>query len=270
MLRQTQAALVAVQVVDNSEAVQGIAAAVAGLSAGALPGEVARVLPADASGVLDNALTLAAYATPNTLTAINLAAYSATSNDVTVSSNTVPVISGSPAASVTANSGYAFQPSTSDADGDTLTFSIVNKPRWALFDSSTGRLYGTPGDADVGTYDRITISASDGEAVATLPAFSIRVDAQAGSTGSFSLSWNAPVARADGTPLSLSDIDGYRIYFGDKPGSYTSNVNIADGRTLSATINNVSAGSYYVVMTTYDITGLESGYSAEIVKQANY
>ena len=38
--------------------------------------------------------------------------------------NSAPVISGTPAGTVVAGSAYEFQPTVSDADGDTLTFSV--------------------------------------------------------------------------------------------------------------------------------------------------
>ena len=70
---------------------------------------------------------------------------------------------------------YSFRPNAADADGDTLTFSVANKPGWANFNTSTGRLNGTPSAADVGTYANITITVSDGTADASLAAFSIQV-----------------------------------------------------------------------------------------------
>ena len=54
-----------------------------------------------------------------------------------------PILSGSPPTKITAAHYYSFQPSVSNPDG-TLTYSIANKPSWAVFDASTGRLYGTP------------------------------------------------------------------------------------------------------------------------------
>jgi hypothetical protein len=254
--------------VDNSAAVQGVAAGVASVPVNALPGKVAQVLPASSSASLNRALTLVANATSKQRNAVNLAVYSTTASTNIPATNSAPVITGVPAKSVAVNNGYMFQPGATDADGDTLTFSITNKPRWAVFNSATGRLNGTPAGTDAGTYGNIVISVSDGAASAVLPAFSIQVNAATGTTGSFTLNWTAPVARADGTPLSLADIDGYRIYYGKKPGAYNQNVNIADGRTLSATVKNIPAGGYYVVMTTYDVKGLESGYSREISKQA--
>jgi hypothetical protein len=88
------------------------------------------------------------------------------------------------------------------------------------------------------------------------------------ATGSLSLNWVAPVARADGTPLSLADIDGFYIYYGNKAGSYTYSVKVTDGTTQRITLNNLAIGTYYIVMTTYDVDGRESVYSAMVKKSA--
>src|SRR5512134_2129112 len=85
--------------------------------------------------------------------------------------NLAPVISGIPATSVVTGSSYNFRPTTTDANGDRLRFSIANKPAWANFSSRTGRLSGTPGVGSVGTYSNIVISVSDRQARASLPAF---------------------------------------------------------------------------------------------------
>jgi len=92
-----------------------------------------------------------------------------------VSLNKAPVISGVPAATVNQATAYSFVPTSSDPDGDTLTFSIVNKPTWAVFDPATGVLSGTPSKADVGTSSGVVISVSDGTLSASLPVFSVEV-----------------------------------------------------------------------------------------------
>jgi hypothetical protein len=89
--------------------------------------------------------------------------------------NVAPTISGTPATQVTANNAYSFTPSASDPNGDTLTFSVASLPAWASFNSSTGRINGTPSVANVGTYNNIRITVSDGSLSASLPAFSITV-----------------------------------------------------------------------------------------------
>jgi len=88
------------------------------------------------------------------------------------------------------------------------------------------------------------------------------------TTGSMTLQWTAPVTRTDGTPLSLSEIAGYRVHYGTSPGSYPHHVDITDGSLQSATLTGVPVGTYYIAMSTYDSNGLESSYSASIVKDA--
>ena len=179
--------------------------------------------------------------------------------------NYVPVISGEPATSVTTIESYDFQPVASDADGDKLEFSISGMPAWASFDTATGRLNGTPGIDDVGTYSNIVISVTDGADEIALAPFSIQVNEYV-QLGSLSLSWSAPTMRSDGTPLSQEEINGYRIYYGEYEGEYTESVKITNGKARSATLDDIPVGNYYVAMTTYDIDGRESGHSMSVFK----
>ena len=545
MLKQTKVALTATQVLDSGTAVKAIISGVDGIAPNALSSEATKVLPADASTALNQAVTMAPYASDTDIAAINQVvdvtssggttsggtsgSGSTTDGSTTGSGTTVPVtnsspvISGTPVTAVVSGSPYSFQPTATDADGDTLSFSISGKPAWASFSSTTGRLSGTPAtggsysnivisvsdgqasaslpafsiqvqaanqppvisgtpvtavvsgspysfqptatDADgdtlsfsisgkpawasfssttgrlsgtpatSGSYSNIVISVSDGQASASLPAFSIQVQAASSAsgnlalgrpvvvssveyggvegnyavdgevstrwssrysdpqwiyvdlgatyaidhvvlnweayasryeiqvsadaqnwltvftegngndgivdisfapasaryvrmlgvqrgtsygyslreievygaggggttsggtsgsgtsgggtssgsttsggttdgsaapvqTGNISLHWTAPVTRADGTPLSLSDIDGYHVYYGTSAGSYPNQLNVADGTAQSATITDIPVGTYYIVMTTYDVTGLESVYSATVAKTA--
>ena len=91
--------------------------------------------------------------------------------------NGKPSISGSPVTSIRQGEAYSFRPLATDPDGDTLTFKIANKPAWASFDSRNGRLYGTPGAGDVGSYSSIRISVTDGKDTAQLSAFTLNVEA---------------------------------------------------------------------------------------------
>ncbi|ERJ58174.1 Ig-like domain-containing protein [Sphingobacterium paucimobilis] len=96
-------------------------------------------------------------------------------NTVLKSVNHAPLITGTPTTTVDQDATYSFTPAANDVDGDVLTFSIMNKPSWATFDPATGRLTGTPSNADVGTTSGIMISVSDGTLTASLSAFSITV-----------------------------------------------------------------------------------------------
>ena len=102
--------------------------------------------------------------------------------DPGVPTNAAPQISGTPASSVNVGDTYSFVPSATDADDDSLTFSISNQPTWASFESSTGRLSGMPTIGDAGTDTNIVISVSDGDASDSLAAFSITVNAVATNT----------------------------------------------------------------------------------------
>jgi len=93
----------------------------------------------------------------------------------TARDNVPPTISGAPATSVAPGAAYSFTPSASDANGDPLRFSISRKPGWASFDTTTGRLSGTPGTSNVGTYTNIVISVTDGNPYVSLAPFSITV-----------------------------------------------------------------------------------------------
>lgn len=105
---------------------------------------------------------------------VSLPAFAIQVQDV---ANRPPTISGTPATAVQVSQAYSFQPSASDPDGDSLTYSIANRPAWASFSTSTGRLSGTPATAHVGNYTNISIRVSDGRATTSLPSFSISVQA---------------------------------------------------------------------------------------------
>jgi hypothetical protein len=95
--------------------------------------------------------------------------------------NTALNISGTPATSVFVGALYSFTPT---ATGSNLTFSIVNKPTWATFNTVTGQLSGTPTTANLGTTSGIVISVTDGVTTVSLPTFSITVSPVSGGSGS--------------------------------------------------------------------------------------
>src|SRR5690606_40005888 len=119
--------------------------------------------------------------------------------------------------SVQVGTPYVFTPSASDADGDSLSFSIVNRPAWLSFTPSTGQLEGMPGAGHVGTHSNIRITVSDGKATASLPAFSITVTAAAPENRAPTISGTPSSAATLGEPYAFvptaSDPDGDRLTF---------------------------------------------------------
>ena len=163
------------------------------------------------------------------------AAENESSETQTPSQNRAPAISGTPDSAVMTGDNYSFTPSASDADGDPITFTIVNKPTWATFDSSTGSLNGQPLLGDIGIYENIRITASDGLNSSDLPAFSINVTQTA--LGSISLTWTAPTQNDDGS--ALTDLAGFKLYYGTSPGNYTKQVRIDNASISTYLIENL-------------------------------
>jgi len=172
-------------------------------------------------------------------------------------SNRAPVISGTPATSVNAGSAYSFRPTASDADGNTLTYSIANRPSWATFNTGTGALTGTPTASQVGSYGNITISVSDGKASASLAAFAIAVVDV--SNGAATLSWTPPTTNTDGS--TLTGLAGYRISYGTNASALTQTVQIANPSVTTYSLSNLSPGTYYFAVRAYTSTGTESSNS---------
>lgn len=114
--------------------------------------------------------------------------------------NVAPTISGSPKTFIKAGNAYAFVPTAADANGDKLTFKIVNKPGWMWFNAATGKLAGTPGAKQAGrTFSGIKISVTDGVSTVSLPTFWITVGA-----GSTATTNRAPTI--SGTPVTTATV----------------------------------------------------------------
>ncbi len=176
--------------------------------------------------------------------------------------NLAPSIAGAPPGSVVYGQGYSFKPTALDPEGGTLKFSIVNKPPWATFDSATGTLAGTPQLGDIGVYAGISITVTDGVYLVTLPAFQVSVVGTA--TGAITLSWMPPTQREDGTPLT--DLAGYKVYWGTTLGSYANSISINNAGVVSYVIEQLVPGKYYLTATAFDSKGIESTFSNVVAK----
>ena len=182
----------------------------------------------------------------------------------TTVSNSAPTISGQPETSIPEGNYYSFAPTAYDADGDTLTFSIANKPSWASFNTGTGRITGTPRTSDVGTYANIVISASDGKASDALPPFSVNVSPADQATSSVTVSWARPTINADGS--NLTDLAGYMLYYGTVSGRYDQFLAIPNADVTSVAVENLVSARWYFAVRAYNADGVESDFSTEVSK----
>ena len=172
--------------------------------------------------------------------------------------NRPPTISGAPTTAVTVGTAYSFTPTAGDPDGDTLTFSVVNLPAWASFNTATGRLSGTPAAQHVGTTTGVVISVDDGrQGTASLAAFNVTV--QAVAVGSATLTWMPPTTNTDGSPLN--DLAGYKVYWGTSLGNYPNSTTLSNPGLTSYMVENLAPGTYYFVATAFNTGGVESSFS---------
>lgn len=81
--------------------------------------------------------------------------------------------------------------------------------------------------------------------------------------GPVAVSWVAPQENVDGS--QLTDLAGYRIYYGESSRTYSDMVEVGNSTATSHTLS-LASGDYYVAMTALDADGNESGYSNEVIK----
>jgi hypothetical protein len=114
----------------------------------------------------------------------------------------------------------------------------------------------------VGIYRNLTIQVSANGKYATLPPFTIEVMA-AGQLG-VTLSWVPPTQNDDGS--ALTNLSGYKIRYGAKPGVYTTTITLKSPGVASHYVDNLVPGTYYFVILSYNAKGTESNLSNEAAK----
>ena len=84
-------------------------------------------------------------------------------------------------------------------------------------------------------------------------------------TSEVTLAWEEPTTNIDGTPLT--DLEGYRVYFGPGSGNYRYKNDV--GTATTCTIGGLTPGYWCFVVTAYDTAGNESDYSNEVCVEIN-
>ncbi|MGH8176340.1 MAG: putative Ig domain-containing protein [Steroidobacter sp.] len=163
--------------------------------------------------------------------------------------------------SVNANSAYSFMPNADDVDGDALTFEIQNKPEWASFSTTTGKLSGTPTLTHAGSFANIVISVSDGKISSALPAFSITVTQP--TLNSVTLYWTAPTQNTDGSPVNLA---GFTVLYGTSQSALHQSVRINNPGLNTYVLDSLPPGTYYFAVKAFSSDGAESSQSNSVSK----
>jgi Putative Ig domain len=210
-------------------------------------------------------------------------------------------IDGRPTTTVTDESGYWFQPKVTDAKKSPfIKFDIYNKPAWASFDGTNGRLWGRA--KGVGTYSNIIIRVTDWWGYTDTAPFSITVvknpaavPAASASTaptnsghastpainqpvinqpainkpvinptsaGTAALDWIPPTENTDGSVLT--DLAGYNVHYGTSPDQLTQVARLANPGLASYVVDNLSPGKWYFAVSSYATNGAESSISGVV------
>jgi hypothetical protein len=172
-----------------------------------------------------------------------------------VVANRPPMFTSTPIVNATVGVRYEYTPVVTDADLDPLTFIVLSRPPWASFDTTTGKLSGTPSATDVGQRSQLGITASDGEASVTqmFGMFTVHPGIQASKV---TLSWTPPTQNVDGT--SLTNLAGYRIVYGPSAANLTQLIEISQPGVSTYVVENLTAGTWYFAVKAYTSAGAES------------
>ncbi len=131
-------------------------------------------------------------------------------------------------------------PTASDPDGDTLSFSYSDWMSSSNYVTSLG---------DAGTH-AVTVTVSDGSLTD-----SRNVTVNVNYYSQATLTWDANTEE---------DLSGYRLYYGTSSGSYSNNVDVGD--KTSHSLSGLKSGqTYYIVARAYDSSGNESNDSSEMI-----
>ncbi len=96
---------------------------------------------------------------------------------------------------------------------------------------------------------------------------SVNVTVVLSSDGTALLSWTPPTENTDDS--TLTDLAGYKIYYGTSPGSYSNTEIINNPGLTSFLIESLASADWYFVMTAFNSSGVESSYSTEVSKTIN-
>ena len=143
----------------------------------------------------------------------------------------------------------------------------------AVTQSRASQLYvSAPTSSGSSTTGSTTTSTDTGSSSSTSSTTTTITNTGSSSTGSSVavdsalLQWQAPSTREDGTSLSMAELKGYEIDYGQDPSNLNQTMTINDAYTMSATIANLSSGQWYFAVKAIDTNGNISPMSSVVTK----
>ena len=108
----------------------------------------------------------------------------------------------------------------------------------------------------------LTCSGAGGEVYDTA-----KVTVVLNNSGTALLSWTPPIENTDNS--LLTDLAGYKIYYGTSPGSYSDSITIENPGLTSYLVENLASAEWYFVMTSFNSNWIESSHSYEVSKSVD-
>lgn len=144
------------------------------------------------------------------------------------------------------------------------TQNLTTAVTWSSSTTAVAAISNADGSKGLAT----SVTAGSTTITATLGSVSGEATLTVVESGSVSLTWDAPTTNTDGSFLDpLTGLATYKIYYGAAPYQYTQVVTVSNpGATTITKELTLSAGTYYIAVTTVNISGAESDYSNEVIK----
>ena len=81
-------------------------------------------------------------------------------------------------------------------------------------------------------------------------------------SGKVTLNWALPTNNEDGS--ALTDLAGFRVYYGQSPYALSASVDVAGAASSSVEIAELAAGTWYFAIASYNRVGIESSRSGVV------
>ena len=163
--------------------------------------------------------------------------------------DSIPVISSSPITQVNEGAAYLYQVVASDADGDTLAYSLSQSPSWLSINPSTGLISGTAPSVTANTNYAVSVNVSDGVNIVT-QSYTLTVDYIAPANIPPVIS-SSPITQVNEGAAYLyqvvaSDADGDTLAYSLSQSPSWLSINPSTG-LISGTAPSVTANTNYAV-----------------------
>ena len=112
---------------------------------------------------------------------------------------------------------------------------------------------------------RITVEETSNATAADEETGSETAAVEGTGKGTALMSWTSPTDNTDNS--TLTDLAGFKIYYGTFPGEYDKTITINNPGLSSYLVENLASSDWFFVMTAFNTSGIESAYSAEVYKE---